>query len=442
MTNTKRPEPKTRAQAAPGKVSRRSLLGMIGAAAGGLVAGPKSAGAQSPAAPAVRKKVKIVYWNWADNPNHLKISTDSVAMFNKSQNFVDVELDANMAVGETRKKIVVAYAAGGAPDVAMTVQYWIQDLHNNGIIAPLDDYFNKWDAKSDYFPSLVDKARSKPGQPVLYLPLANIVYFLYYRSDWTKEAGLQPPETYDQMLALSKAMTKAPERYGYAVRGQPYQAIEIFLPIMRSAGVKMVDEKGNVDFDSPAAVDMIAKWVGMLTKDKSSPPTAVNDGMREIYALLQNGKAGMWIYGPHSSPALTATLNDNIQGVITPRIGDQHYSLANPEGPMMLSSCKEKEAAFEFMKFISSGDAALLYTRDRVVAPCRKSLAENEVFQKNRFIKLSLDIEKSWWAPPYEHEYWAPFQDRIAPYWQEALRASITPKQFCEQGAKLLRGEG
>lgn len=422
--------------------SRRSVLSMLGATAGGIATGQNIALAQTPAAPAVRKKVKVVYWNWADNPNHQKISVDSVAMFNKSQNFVEVELDAQMAVGEVRKKLVVAYAAGGAPDICMAVQYWVQDLFSNGIIAPLDPYFDKWDAKTDYFPNLIEKAHSKPGQPLLYLPIANLVYFLYYRADWTKELGLQPPETYDQMLALGKAMTKAPDRYGYAVRGQPYQAIEIWLPILRSAGVKMVDEKGNVDFDSPAAIDMVSKWIGQLTKDKSAPPTAVNDGMREIYSLLQNGKAGMWVYASQSSPALTTTLGDNIQGVVTPRIGSEHFSLNNPEGPLMTSSCKEKEAAFEFMKFMSSGEAALLYTRDRVVPPARKSLAALDVFQNNRFIKLSVDTEKTWWSPPYEHEYWAPFQDRIAPYWQEALRETITPKQFCEQGARLLRGEG
>src|ERR1700761_4949899 len=99
MTKVKTPKPDIGTATKPGKLSRRSLLGMMGATAGGLVAGNRPAAAQSPASPAVRKKVKIVYWNWADNPNHLKISTDSVDMFNKSQNLIEVELDANMAVG-------------------------------------------------------------------------------------------------------------------------------------------------------------------------------------------------------------------------------------------------------------------------------------------------------------------------------------------------------
>jgi multiple sugar transport system substrate-binding protein len=414
---------------------------MMGAAAGGLAGGIGGARAEDLAAPAVRKKAKIVYWNWADNPNHLKISTDSVAMFNASQNFIEVELDANMAVAESRKKLVVAYAAGAAPDVIMTIQYWVQDLYNNGIIEPLEDRFQAWDAKDDYFPNVVERARSKAGQPLLYLPLANLVYFLYYRADWLKEAGIGVPVTFDDMIAASKAMANPPERYGYAVRGKPYQAVEIIHPVWRSAGVKYVDENGNVDFDSPAAIDVASRWIGMLTKDKSAPPTAINDGMREIYTLMQNGKAGMWIYASQSSPSLISTLGDNIQGALTPRVGPDHFNLNNPEGPMMVSSSKEKEAAWEFMKFISTGDAALLYTANRVVPPCRKSLSTNAVFQDNRFIKLSIDSQSTWWSPPYEHDHWANFQDRIAPYWQEALSETITPEEFCKQGAALLRGE-
>ena len=422
--------------------SRRSMLKMMGGAAtGAMIAGGLPAVAQTVASPAVRKKTKIVYWNWADNPSHLKISTDSVDMFNKSQDFIEVELDANMAVAESRKKLVVSYAADAAPDVIMTIQYWVQDLYNNGIIEPLNSYFDAWDAKDDFFQNVIEGARARPDGALTYLPITNIVYSLYYRSDWYKQAGIAPPVTYDDFIAASKAISSPPDRYGYALRGQPYQAIEIIHGIWRSAGVQYVDDAGNVDFDSPAAIDVASKWIGMLTKDGSASPTAVNDGMRELYTLMQNGKAGMWLYATQASKILTDALGDNLQYTLTPRVGDKHYTLANPEGPMMVSSSKEKEAAWEFMKFLNTGEAALLYSRDRNTPPIRRSLAQNEAFQNNRFIKQTVDWAETWWSPPYYAEYWANFQDRIAPYWQEALRQTITPEQFCMEGAKLLRGE-
>ena len=424
-------------------VSRRKALKALGAA-GIAAAGGSLLGATSSAvaqAPAVRKKVKLTYWNWADNPVHQSISIDSVAMFNKSQNFIEVEVDATMAVMESRKKLVTSFAAGAAPDVAMMVQYWAQDYYDNGILHPIEEYFNKWDARSDFLPNVMEQVRSKPGQPILYLPQTSIPYFLFYRADWLAEAKLKPPQTYDEFIAAAKAISKPPDRYGLAMRGQTYSAIQVILPIWASAGVKFVDEKGNVDFDSPAAIGVTEKWVGLLTKDNAAQPTAVSDGYREQYALMEKGKCGMWYYGPHGSPALIKALGDSIQAVNNPRVGPNHYMLANPEGPLMTTSCKEKEAAWEFMKFIASGDALLLYTAKRMVPPVRKSFFNNPAFEGNRFIKMSLADSNTWYMPPYYQKNWANFQDKIPPYWQEALRQKISVRDFHVQGAKFLRGQ-
>lgn len=420
--------------------SRRRTLQALGATGGTLLAGAPAL-AQTVAAPAVRKKVKLTYWNWADNPVHQKISLDSVDMFNKSQNLIEVEVDATMAVMESRKKLVVAHAAGAAPDVIMTVQYWVQDYFDNGILHPIEDYFKKWDAAPDFFPNVIEQTRSKKGQPIMFVPQTSIPYFLFYRADWLKEAGVQVPDTFDDFVKVAKAITKAPDRYGIAMRGQTYSAIQVILPIWASAGVKFADEKGTVDFDSPAAIDVTEKWVGMFTKDKSAQPSAVNDGYREQYALMEKSKCGLWFYGPHASPALITALGDAIQGAPNPRVGPNRYMLANPEGPMMTTGTKEKEAAWEFIKFITSGEALLLYTAGRAVPPVRKSASLNPFFQNNRFIKMGLDNVSTWWMPPYEFNNWANFQDKIPPFWQEVLREKITVKDFHAQGAKFLRGQ-
>ncbi len=424
--------------AAAGFTRRQALAVAAGGAA--LIGGAAPARSQV-ASPAVRKKVKLTYWNWADNPTHQKISTDSVAMFNKAQDLIEVEVDSNMAVMEARKKLVVSYAAGAPPDVIMTVQYWVQDYLDNGILEPIGDRFEKWDEKADFFPNIMEQTRSKPNQPFLFLPQTSIPYFLYYRADWFKEAGIAYPETLDDMVAAAKAITKAPDRYGFAMRGQTASAIQIIFPIWASAGVKFATPDGKVDFDSPAGIEVTEKYLSMALKDKSAQPTAVNDGYRELYALMEKGRCGMWLYGPHASPALMAALGDRIQAGQNPRVGPNHYMIANPEGPMMVSACKEKDAAWEFMKFIASGDAAMLYTANRAVPPVRKSLAQRPFFQDNRFIKMSLDHVDTWWTPPYDHPHWTNFQDKIAPFWQEAVRGNITPAQFNQQGAKFLRGE-
>ncbi len=420
-------------------ISRRQALSLIGATGAAGLAGVGSM-RSALAAPAVRKPVTITFWNWADNPNHQKMSVDGVAAFNKSQNFITVELDASSLVQDLRKKVVVAAASGQGPDVAGTVQTWVQDYYDNGILAPVDKYFNAWDGHTDYYPNIVAAMRSKPDQPVLYMPNAMLPYILYYRADWFDAAGLKPPETYDEFIAAAKAMTKG-DRYGYALRGLDYYAVQPIEPIWHTAGVDIVKPDGTIDFNGPAAVDVTGKWVGMYTTDHSCQPTAVNDRYTQLFALMEKSRAAMWIYGTHASPQLSAALGDAIQCVPTPRVGANNYMLANPEGAMILEGSKEKEAAFEFLAWWGGGDNGMTFTQGRGLLPVRKSLGENAVFQNNRFFKTAIDNSDKWWMPPFSWKNWTNYQDKIAPYWQQVLRQEITVQQFQDQAAKFLSGD-
>lgn len=419
-------------------LSRRSLLRLMGGAgAAGIVGKPAHSAL---AAPAVRKKVTLKYWTWADNPVHRSMSVKAVDAFNASQDFITIELDANSLVQEVREKVVAAYVADAAPDIAGTVQTNVQDWYDNGMLTPVDEYFNAWDEHEDYFPSIVSAMRSKSDQPILYMPNANLPYILYYRADWFDEAGMTPPATYDEFIAAARQIT-TPDRYGYALRGLDYYAVQVIEPIWRSAGVQFVDENGNVDFDSDAAISVVSKWIGMYTKDHSCQPTAVNDRYSELFALMEKGKAAMWVYGTHAHPQLTAALGDRIQAVATPKAGEKNYMLANPEGAFIVSSCREPEAAFEFLKFIGSGDINKIFTQGRGLLPVRRSISDDPAFTNNRFFKIAIDNSDSWWFPPFSWKHWINYQTKIAPYWQEALREQLTPAQFQQKGAALLRGE-
>jgi ABC-type glycerol-3-phosphate transport system substrate-binding protein len=156
---------------------------------------------------------------------------------------------------------------------------------------------------------------------------------------------------------------------------------------------------------------------------------------------MEGGKAAMWIYGVHGHPQLDTALGARIQAVPTPRVKDRSVMLANPEGLMLTTACKEKEAAWEFMVHMSSGQPARAFTQGRGLLPVRRSVSADAVFQQDRFFKLTIAQAATWWRPPFSHKHWANYQDKIAPYWQQALRQEISVKDFHAQAAKFLRGE-
>jgi ABC-type glycerol-3-phosphate transport system substrate-binding protein len=168
----------------------------------------------------VRKKVKLTYWNWADNPVHQSISIDSVNMFKQVAGFIEVEVDATMAVMESRKKLVTSVRRGRGPDVAMMVQYWAQDYYDNGILHPIEDTSTSgMRARTSCRTS--SSRCLQAGQPILYLPQTSIPYFLFYRADWLAEAKQKVPDTYDEFITACRAISKPPSAMASRCAGRP-----------------------------------------------------------------------------------------------------------------------------------------------------------------------------------------------------------------------------
>ena len=68
-------------------------------------------------------------------------------------------------------------------------------------------------------------------------------------------------------------------------------------------------------------------------------------------------------------------------------------------------------------------------------------LNADPVVQNNRFFRIASAESATWWRPPYEQANWTNYQDKIAPFWQQALRQEISVRDFHVQAAKYMRGE-
>ena len=125
-------------------------------------------------------------------------------VFDKSQGFITVQLDAGSRTAEVRSSAGgVCRRRGARP--RRYVQTDVQDYFDSGVLSPVDPFFEKWDQKSDYFPNIVAFMHSKPGQPVLYMASRILPYVLYYRADWFDAAKVAPPRTYDEFIEAARA---------------------------------------------------------------------------------------------------------------------------------------------------------------------------------------------------------------------------------------------
>ena len=275
------------------------------------------------AQPAVRRKVKLTYWNWADNPT----PPEDLARQRRH-----VQQVAELHRGRGRRH-------HGGDGVAQEAGRRLRGRrrarrHHDGAVLGAglfrqrhprirsSDWFNKWDAKSDFFPNVVEQVRSKPGQPVLYLPQTSIPY-LPVLSRRLAEGGRRRAARHLRPVRRRRQgdhQGAGPLRLRHAradLFGDPGDPADLGERRRASSPTRRA-----MSISTPRPRSTITeKWVGMYTKDKSAQPTAVNDGYREQYALMEKSRCGFWFYGPHASPALMAALGDAIQGLPNPRVG-------------------------------------------------------------------------------------------------------------------------
>ncbi len=418
------------------KVSRRRFLRTLGGAAALGALGRRKATAQTGGRP-----VTLTYWYWSDNPTHQKLYLDAIERFHKKQSAIRINADGSPTVLELRKKLISAAAVGAAPDMCAAFGPWAQEFYENDILLPVEDMFNKWERKADFFPGVLAACRGKDQkQPILYVANGMIVYIQFYRADLVAQAGIKPPDTFEEMISAAKVLTKAPDRYGYALRGGDYFGTAPVEQWWMANGVKMVDEKGNVDFDSPAAAEITEKFVGMHTKDKSAPPSAVSDRFPQLFALFETGKLAMWNYPLIAWDRLAKAHGDNVTATLTPKVKQKRVVQAYPEGNFILKGTREKNAAWEFVKHLSDVEEARVLDQIRGYVPTLRSVAAEPFFKENRFFRAAVASEPYWQDSPKWWKNWFAYQDGITPHWQRLLRQEISASQFQQEGAKLLRG--
>jgi multiple sugar transport system substrate-binding protein len=127
------------------------------------------------------------------------------------------------------------------------------------------------------------------------LPFHGWVQGIWYRADWFREAGLQPPKTWENILAAAKAFYK-PEKnqYGVLIGTKPENYAEQCLThLALSNGAAEFNAKGDLIFNSKEMLETLQYYARLA---KFNPPGPQTWRARDYY--LQ-GKMAMFFYSTY-----------------------------------------------------------------------------------------------------------------------------------------------
>jgi multiple sugar transport system substrate-binding protein len=173
------------------------------------------------------------------------------------------------------------------------------------------------------------------------------------------------------------------DTYGFGMRGST-GGHEAWASFIHAYG-------GNFkDLTSPEVLKGMTDFVNIY-KNGYAPPSAPTDGFPEIIANFKSGRAAMIIHHVGSSPDMIKTFGDDVEAFIFPQGPGGRWTCWAETDNMMLESSKHKDAAFEWLKYLAVGKGQETWctvTGNLPVSDATKSLP---YFQKNRFVKVSLD---------------------------------------------------
>ncbi len=267
----------------------------------------------------------ITVWIVEDLPDRVAATQAIVDQFT-AESGIEVELTP-VAEDQFNQILTSNAAAGDLPDVMGAIPLGaLRTLSANELLDT--------DAVADVLDSLGSDTLSESSLELtsddgtaLGVPSEAWVQLLVYRKDLFDAAGLAVPETYDDVLAAAEALD-SDEVAGFVganVAGDAFTA-QTFEEIGLGNGCEMVDDEGEVTFDSDECVEAM-DFYGQLITDYSVEGAQDVDTTRATYFA---GQAAMIIWSSFILDELAGLRND--AAPTCPECGDDPAFLAKNSG--------------------------------------------------------------------------------------------------------------
>lgn len=176
-------------------------------------------------------------------------------------------IKADLSIMSDEQKLVLARAAGNAPDVALSVTYTVPfELAIRGALLDLKEFEGWEEVAARFKPGLLNTGLVEDG---LYsLPETTNFYVLFYRTDILDQLGLSVPDTMQDV----KEMLPQLKRYGMdfyshlAVGESANKSLSLMVPFIYQNGGRFYGDTAlDIRLDSEETLDAITEMTQLFT---------------------------------------------------------------------------------------------------------------------------------------------------------------------------------
>lgn len=413
------------------KFSRRSFLK---AAAVGGASLAMSARFNMPALAQAKIAGDINYWHHFTSTAEFDGMEAVIKLFNAK--YPDVKLtQENIPNADYMAKFTAAVQANSRPDTAMVTAERVSDMVAMNGLVDITDRVKKWELR-EYFPD--NRFTGVTINDKIYgIPSFTFVDWMYYRTDYFAEAGIdKPPTTYDEFLTAAKKLTDpSKNRYGFGLRGGGGGQQFIIDAIEAYGSPIVVDGKNAID--KAKAVEAVKFWSELFTVHKVTPPSAPSDSFQQIMTGFKTGQTAMVWHHTGSLAEIQAAIPGKFNTAVRPagpaaqiaRVAYQYNGIMKEDNI---------DAAWAWIGFWGQTDATIAFLEKTGYFPVSSAVASDPRITANKQYDAAIATLKIGLLPPQFIGYAGWAQKVVLPEYQKVLIGGQTPEQMVDTIMKEL----
>ncbi len=425
-------------------ITRRGFLaGLAGATASTVVLDPLARRSLARAAAPVT--LRYVDWQLAEEPTGTAYRA-VIADFEKSHPNIKVQAEA-IPLSQYPTRIVTQAKAGQAADVIRIFDPWLRGWVREGFLLNLNPLIEKAGGKAYtnlFYAPMVELATV--GGALYAVPGYNGALMLQYNAKLFEEAGLdpsKPPRTWADLLEYAKKLTKpSAGQYGIAIQGaKQSSAVTRFVTWLFNNDVDIITKSGEVDLDSPRAIETLVFWTELATKHKVTPPGVIDIDVQNARSLYAQRKVAM-IQNASNAAYLVANENPSIRPEI--RVAPMPTNVAKSYTPQFMSflsiaaTSSQKDVAWELVRAFNTKENWIKTWRTSGMLPGRKDAMEDPELQKDPVVKAATAMANNVkFIPPIPE--WPQISDALGDAIQKVLSSQRTPEAAMKEAAQATR---
>lgn len=271
-----------------------------------------------------------------------------------------------------------AFLLGESPyDVINMDIVWVPKFAAAGWVMDLTDRMSP-EQLSKFIPGNVEGGRYRDR---LYrIPHASDAGMLYYRKDLLAQAGVQPPDTFEQMLTISQNLQKQGKAtWGYLWQGKQYEGVSaMFVEVLEGFGGFWANPQTfEVGLDRPEALKAV-EFLRSTIVSGISPPGVTTYGEEETRLLFQSGQSVFLRNWPYVWKLANAE-GSKVQGKIAIKpmlhtMGKRGGSCLGGWGLGISKTSKHPEEAWRLIQYLTSEETQRRFIFATGLIPSYKSL--------------------------------------------------------------------